>query len=277
MVVLLGLCAAVTYGAADFLGGLVTKRATPFAVVLISQLVGAPVVVALLPAFGGRYSSSALIWGAVAGFGGGAGVVLLYRGLAIGRMSVVAPATAVLAAAVPVVFGLGTGERPSASSLAGVVMGFIAVALIASAQDDSTSSPKREGLLEAIGAGAFFGIFFITLDRAPDGSGLWPLIGARISAIVLVGLIVALTRATLKREPGTLRSIAAAGALDVMANVFYLSATRRGLLSLAAVLTSLYPATTILLARIFLKERLVPLQVGGLLLGTGAVFLIALG
>jgi drug/metabolite transporter (DMT)-like permease len=276
MIVVLGLCAAVTYGAADFVGGLVTKRASPFAVVLISQAIGAPAILLLIPIFGGNFSREALAWGALSGLGGGGGVILLYRGLAIGKMSIVAPITAVLAAAIPVVFGLTTGERPSAMSLAGVVAGFLAVYLISRSNDEAGPTAAR-GVVEALGAGLGFGIFFIALDQAPGGSGMWPLLGARLSALALVGLIVTFTTANLKRQPGTLRAIAAAGGLDVIANVFYLSATRRGLLSLAAVLTSLYPAMTILLARIFLKERLVALQLGGLALGAFAVALISLG
>jgi drug/metabolite transporter (DMT)-like permease len=277
MAVLLGLCAAITYGAADFVGGLVTKRASAFWVVLISQAIGAPAILLMLPLFGGEPSRAALLWGAASGIGGGAGVLLLYRGLSIGRMAVVAPITAVLAAAVPVVFGLATGERPAPLSLVGVGLGFVAVALISGAPDGSGAGRVRNGVPQALGAGVFFGLFFITLDRAPEGSGMWPLLGARISALVLVGALILVTRASLKREPGTLRAIAAAGALDVLANAFYLSATRRGLLSLVAVLTSLYPATTILLARVFLSERLALLQVAGLLVGAGAVVLIAVG
>jgi uncharacterized membrane protein len=277
MAVLLGLCAAITYGAADFVGGLVSRRASAFAVVLISQLIGAPAIMALIPLFGGHYSPAAMWWGAAAGIFGGTGVVLLYRGLAIGRMAVVAPITAVLAAAVPVVFGLVTGERPAALSLLGVALGFAAVVLISSTPHDATQSRTRAGVVEAIGAGICFGFFFITLDRAPDASGMWPLLGARISAIALVAALVLITRASMTREPGTLRWIATAGALDVTANVFYLSATRRGLLSIVAVLTSLYPATTILLARVVLSERLALMQIAGLAVGAGAVVLIAVG
>jgi drug/metabolite transporter (DMT)-like permease len=190
-------------------------------------------------------------------------------------MSVVAPITGVEAAVVPLVFGLLTGERPSAGALTGVVLALAAVVLVSSAA--STEGGPRAGLLEALGAGIAFGLFFIALEQAPSESGVWPLIGARISSIVLVLTVAMVGGVKLKPPAGSLRPTAAAGLLDTCANAFYLLAVRQGLLSLVAVLTSMYPAATVALARVVLKERLTPIQLVGIALALVAVILIGVG
>jgi drug/metabolite transporter (DMT)-like permease len=245
---------------------------------LISQGIGSIFTVGLLLFFPGSGAvGPALAWGSIAGLGGGGGVLLLYRGLAIGRMSVVAPITGVEAAVVPVLFGLLTGERPSLSALFGVALALVAVVLVSSAASSTEEGERRAGLLEALGAGVAFGIFFIALDRAGSDTGVWPLIGARISSIGLVALVALVGRVKLRPPPGSMRPIAAAGLLDTMANVFYLVAVRQGFLSLVAVLTSMYPAATVALARVVLKERLTPIQLVGIALALVAVILIGLG
>ncbi len=279
MALLFALGAAVTYGAADFVGGLVTKRTGAVRVVLLSQAVGTSLTAASLPLFaGGVFSRAALGWGFAAGLAGGAGVVLLYRGLAIGRMSMVAPITGVEAAGVPVIAGLLLlGERPSAVALAGVLLALVAVVVVSGATEEGAKGNSRVGLLEAIGAGIAFGVFFICLDQAPDTSGIWPLLSGRAASLLLVAAVALGTRVSPKPPAGTMGQIAAAGLLDVSANILYLLATRQGLLSLTAVLTSMYPGATVLLARVLLKERLLPMQVVGLAIAVAAVILIGLG
>lgn len=201
---------------------------------------------------------------------------MLYRGLARGRMSVVAPITGVEAAAVPVIFGLASGERPSAGAYVGIALALLAVVLVSSSGSTGSDS-RRAGLPEALGAGLAFGIFFIALDQAGPDTGIWPLIGARISSISLTAGIAVLARTKLKPPAGTMPAIAAAGILDVTANIFYLVAVRRGFLSLVAVLTSMYPAATVALARVVLKERLAPVQLVGIALALAAVILIGVG
>lgn len=289
MGVLFGLLAAATYGAADFVGGHVSRRFDAFSVVLISQLIGTvPLLLAFPFLAEGSPTAQALGWGAAAGIGGGTGVLLLYRGLAVGRMSVVAPITGVVAAIVPVVVGLVIGERPSAVSLLGIALALVAVILVSSAPppDDETDVDLNEelsgpapssGVPYAFGAGLSFALFFVFLNSAGETSAVWPLLGTRGASLLLVTVAVIALRKPVKPPPGTIVAIGGAGILDVAANVFYLISTRFGLLSLVAVLTSMYPAITVLLARIFLKERMIKIQLVGLALAGTAIAMIVAG
>lgn len=278
MAILLGLGAALTYGAADFFGGLSTKRSNEFSVVACSQVIGSALLLAALPFFlDAPFTVEAFGWGLGAGLGGGLGVLLLYRGLALGRMSVVAPTTGVIAASVPVLAGLLLGERPQALSLVGVVVALIAVGLVSASPDHAGERGGYSGLREAVGAGVAFGAFFILLSFGGDDSGLWPLVGARVASLGIVVLIALVGHRNLRPAPGSLRLIAAAGILDVTANLLYLGASRVGLLSLVAVLTSMYPGATVVLARFVLHERLHRLQLVGLACSAVGVALIAGG
>jgi drug/metabolite transporter (DMT)-like permease len=284
MAIFLSLCAAATYGAADFVGGLVTRKAPVLAVVFLSQAIGTVPFLLSFPLINdAAFSNESLGWGAAAGIGGAIGVILLYAGLAAGRMSVVAPITAVEAACVPVIFGLLRGERPGLLALAGILVAVLAVALISSATDPEsddeivTRGRLAPGVLHALGAGAAFGAFFIFLDVAGNDAGLWPLVGARIASLSLAGIAILVTSRSLRVRRETLPPIAAAGGLDFAANLFFLLATRRGLLSLVAVITSMYPASTVVLARFVLKERLSVSQLGGLACAAAGVVLIAFG
>ncbi|MEV4012378.1 DMT family transporter [Nonomuraea angiospora] len=274
MTVILATACAVVYGTADFFGGLATRRSQVLSVVVLSQIAGLVLILALLPVLPGTAGAAALSWGLAAGLSGAAGLVLFYRALATGVMSVVAPTTAVTSAALPVVFGLATGERPAFWALVGVALALCSVLLVS--QDRSTERRgSRSSVLTALAAGAGFGGFFILLAMAPDDAGLWPLVGARVSSITTVVLLALVTRRALRPGPGSLHIIVAAGVLDMAANVLYLLAQQDGLLSLVAVLVSLYPASTLLLARQVLGERLRAIQVAGVACALGAVALIA--
>jgi drug/metabolite transporter (DMT)-like permease len=280
MAIILSLFAALTYGAADFIGGLMTKRNEVFRVVLLSQLLGAIPLLLVFPLLNdGSFARDVLLWGVGAGLTGGGGVVLLYRGLAIGRMSVVAPITAVEAAAVPVLFGLASGERLSLGALIGVVLALVAVWFISTLKEDvgGEAEPRRSGIVEALGAGFSFGAFFVLLDGVGDDSGMWPLLVMRSTSIALIALGLLVARVDLRPARGTWTGIAAAGTLDVAANVFYLLSTREGLLTIVAVITSMYPAMTVLLARVYLKERFSNIQTIGLAIAVVAITLIATG
>jgi drug/metabolite transporter (DMT)-like permease len=282
--VALGLLAAVAYGSADFIGGLVSRRNGAIRVVLLSQIFGLLLMLPTIPFLTDRGPDAAEIWwGAGAGIAGGTGVLFLFRGLTIGRMSVVAPITGIVAPAVPVIVGLARGERPGILGAIGVALALVAVWLVSRAAEpvDELAEPAAEkvrpaGIVEALGAGLGFGAFFVLLDQAGAGSdtSLWPLIGTRFGSIGLV-LILALATGTKPRPAaGTGPGIAASGALDVAANGFYFVAAQEGLLSLTAVLTSMYPGMTVLLARAFLGEHLQRSQLVGLLAGaTGVVFI----
>lgn len=289
MEIVLALGSAIAYGVSDFTGGVLSKRAHVFTVILLSQLVSSAILVSLLPFWDGSFSWPAVRWGATAGVAGVSGASLLYRGLAIGRMGVVAPITAVLAAAIPVSFGLAAGERPGSVSLIGIVAGLVAVVLIARAPDPNSANPVSEsptpgltrlvgpGIAEALGAGAGFGLFFILLERAPDESGLWPLVGTRISIVASVALLVAIAGASIRATEGTGRSLVLLGFTNLGADLLFVLATRAGLLSLVAVITSLYPAATVALARALLDERMVKQQLVGMVCAALSVILIALG
>jgi drug/metabolite transporter (DMT)-like permease len=276
MAVVLGLAAALVYGAADFAGGIASKRTPAFAVVVWSQLAGLVVLAVALPLIGTPVPSSRdLALGAVAGVAGGTGVAFLYRGLAIGRMAVVAPITAVGAACLPVAVGLATGERPGLLALGGVVIALVAVVAV-SAAPDGTRASGRPGLAEGVVAGLAFGCFFIVLSAIDEAAGMWPLLPARTS-ILVIGAAAALTRTPLRVAREHAPMVALAGVLDMGANVLYLLAAQTGLLSLVAVLVSLYPASTVLLARLVLGERLARLQVAGVALAITGAGLIAVG
>ncbi len=287
MEVVLALASAAGYGVSDFIGGFVTKRAQVFSVILASQLVSVAILALLVPFWESAYSANAIYWGAAAGVGGLSGAALLYRGLAIGRMGVVAPVTAVLAAAIPVVFGIAIGERPSTIGIAGIVVGLGAVVLISSSPEPAAAGdneqfpppallrPRLAGVAEAFGAGISFGLFFILLDRAPDDSGIWPLAGTRISLLAGAALMVLVAGAA-PRAAGLGRSVIVLGVINLAADLLFLLATREGLLSLVAVITSLYPAATVVLARIVLNERMVKQQLSGVALAAVGVTLIAL-
>jgi Predicted membrane protein len=266
---------AIVYGSADFCGGLATKRSQVFAVVVLSQAAGLIFIVALLPLLPGSPSTAALLWGTLSGVAGGGGLIVFYRALARGTMSVVAPTTAAASAGVPVIFGLAAGERPQFLALVGIVVAMAAILLVSREPGTGLSRAALGPLIAALVAGVCFGGFFILLSHAPPDGGLWPLVGARLSSIVLIPLLAMATGQGLRPGRGTLRVIALAGVLDMVANVLYLLAVQRGLLSLVAVIVSLYPASTLLLARQVLGERLSVVQVIGVGLALGAVALIA--
>ena len=279
MAILLGLASAVIYGAGDFLGAVATRRNSAFAVVVWSQFAGLMILAAAVIVTGeARPPAADLVWGAVGGIGGGAGVVLLYRGLATGRMSVVAPTAGVVAATIPVLVGLVLGERPPALALLGVAVALSAIGLVSAAPqaEDAGPSTRRTpaGLLEGVGAGIGFAVFFICLAQTSGAADLWPLLAARISIAVaaLAGLVAG---SSLRPAMRSLPVIIACGLLDMVANLLYILAARHGLLSIVAVLVSLYPASTVVLARFVLHERLTRPQLAGLLSAGLGVALIA--
>ena len=279
MVVALALASATVYGVADFLGGLATRRAAVLVVACLSQLTGLLVLAALLPVLPGSPSGTDLTLGALGGLAGGLGLVLFYSGLAAGPMTVVAPLTAVTSAGVPVLVGTLLGERPSAGGLAGVALALVAILLV-SAEPGATVREAVAGLrsratLLALTAGAGFAGFFVVLGQTAESSGLWPLASARAASIGMLAVIAVTAGARLSRGSGALTLVLAAGALDMAANVLYLVAVRGGMLTLVAVVASLYPVSTVLLARVVLAERLAPPQVAGLGAAAAGVALIA--
>ena len=277
--VLLGLLAALCYGSSDFTAGVGGRRGSPAAITAIAQPFSLAAAGLAIAALSPRSPpSGVLLWGALSGVGGGIGTVALYRGLAVARMSVVAPVSAVLSAALPALVGYLIGEHLRPLAWIGIVIAIPAVALT-SAQHAGDEGSRRAGIAAGIVAGAGFALMFIALDRAGPSAGAWPLVAGQAVAILIVmaWLIPAQNRPG--REawarswwPGML-----AGVLAGIASLLYLAATGVGQLAVIAVVTALYPAATILLARLGLHERWSRVQAAGLLISIAAVTAISHG
>lgn len=277
MAVLLALCSATTYGIGDFFGGLAAKRAPAAAVLLWSHVTGLVLLLATTVVVAGQATAHDLALGAVGGLGGAIGVGLLYRALSIGPMSAVAPVTALLAASVPVLVGLAQGERPAATAIVGMVGALAAIVLVSAEGGGSLRPADLQGVRLALGAGLGFGIFYVALSYTDDSAGMWPLVAARTASVGVVGALALGGRVRAHVPRGRERRLtAAAGALDAAANGLYLLAVREGLLSVVSVLSSLYPASTVVLAWIVLRERFAPMQRVGLLLAIPAAALMAI-
>ena len=283
MASLMAILSAAAYGAADFLGGMAAKRATTLGSVIVTQAVGLVLLVFVLPVLPDAIVTAAdLAWGAAAGLAGGGGVALLYRALAIGPMSVVAPLTAVCAAAIPVAVGLALGDRLSVLTAAGIALAAVAIVLVGQERraPDSVAMAQgiaAEGVRLAIAAGIAVGLFFVCLERTGDTSGLWPLVPARIVSIALFTAIALATSRPVLVPRAVMPIAIGGGALDMLANAFYLAAVQQGQLSVVATLASLYPASTIVLARIILDERWSRLQALGIVAAVAATMLIVSG
>ncbi|TFV50331.1 DMT family transporter [Blastococcus sp. TF02A_35] len=278
MAVVLALASAVVYGASDFLGGLASRRASVFAVVALSQLAGLAALLVLLPWLGGPVTAADVGWGAAAGLAGSTGLLVFFRALATGVMSVVAPVTAVTAAAVPVLVGLLGGERIGPWAAAGILLALVAVVLVSAEGGLRALRAARPGsLLPALLAGTAFGFFFVLLDRTSEDAGLTPLVAARAASVGLVLLVALAGRRSVRPTRAALPLVVVSGVGDMAANALFLLATQAGgPLAITGVLASLYPVSTVVLAQLVLRERLVPAQVAGLTTAAAAVVLITL-
>jgi drug/metabolite transporter (DMT)-like permease len=281
MFVVLALASAVCYGAADFLGGLTSKRANTLAIVVLSQLAGLLLLLLAFPLLPASAPSRMdFAWGAMSGLTGGIGVALLYRALAIGVMAVVAPTTAVCAVVIPVVVSVGLGERPGVMTVAGITLAIVAIVLVSQSEHpeptphDTRTRSGTSAFTLALFSGVAIGFFFVALARTGPQAGLWPLVAARAVSVTLFGLIAVFTSQSLRVWGGTLGIVVAGGSLDMIANLLYMIATRSGPLSVVVTLASLYPASTVLLARVVLHERLSGRQWIGIVCAMIAVVMI---
>lgn len=278
----LALASAAFYGAADFFGGIAAKRAATVVIAFVAQLAGLVLLALILPLLP---SSSPVTsdygWGAASGVAGSVGVALLYRALAIGTMSVVAPITAVCAAAVPVLVALVLGERPGVWAVIGIMLAALAIVLLSRGVSESSARAPQSHAGSAAGlaliSGVAVGLFFLCLAQTSDDAGIWPLITGRSVSVPLFGLMAVASRQRLGLEFGVARNAVTCGILDMLANALYLVATRYGPLSLVATLASLYPASTVILARFTLGERLTRAQALGVVCALAAVVLIVGG
>ena len=279
MTSLLALGAAAFYGAADFLGGIATRRATTVATVFTTQAAGLLMLLACSPLMLDlAMSRRDLLFAVLAGLTGSVGVALLYKALAIGPMSVVAPVTAVCAVIVPLIVGLLQGESLTAAAGIGVVVAIAAIALLGMTPAPAgTSQPPADvakGLRVALASGVAIGCFLVTLGETSAAAGLWPLAVSRAVSIAVFSSMAVLTRQAMIVPRAALVPAIACGGLDMLANALYLVAVRQGQLSLVATLASLYPASTVLLARVVLGERLGPWQQLGVAAAVAAIVLI---
>jgi drug/metabolite transporter (DMT)-like permease len=275
MGVLLALGAALGYGLSDFVGGLVSRRTSAWPVAFAAAVGALVAAVALALVFPGDPTATDLAWGALAGVGSGTGGAFLYRGLATGRMGVVAPVSAVGAALLPVVVAVATGERPSTLVWVGIAAAVPGIWLVSREPDGEGG--RADGLVDGLLAGAGFGLLFAAMGQVPDTAGWWPTAVAQAVALVAVAVTASLLRAAWVPRHRSDGWGLLAGLLATAAVVCFLLATQRGLLTVAAVVTSLYPAVTVLLAATVLRERIHGTQGIGLACCGLSVALVAAG
>lgn len=273
--VLLALVAAVAWGTGDFLGGRVSKVVSSTVVVWASAVLSVVVIGASALLIGGAEGHRlALAWGFAGGVAVGVGGILLYRGLAAGRMSVVAPTAGVVGAALPVAVDVVRGARLGTTVWLGIALALAAIWLLTTGGSDAGRGGVMLGVLSGLG----FGLVFVFIDFAPDASGLWPVVGTKIGTIAITSALLARSRS--RPRLGAVGThwlpIAGLAAFDALATIAYLEASRTGSLAVAAVIASFYPAPTVVLAAIVLKERLTPTHWLGAGLALGAVVLISL-
>ncbi|MEU8738083.1 EamA family transporter [Streptomyces halstedii] len=269
LALLLALGSSFAYGCADFLGGLGARKAHVLRTVMIAAPAGLTVELLLWPLLGASYDAGAVGWGAASGVASAAAFALLYRTLAIGPMNVLSPVTAMVSAALPVAAGLLQGERLGAAGLVGLPLALVAVVLVSAGHGAGSVRPSRTALLLASGAGGAIALQLILLHQAPSDSGVAPLIAGRAASSALTLTAAVLLRRRLGPERPAYAVSGAAGVLDSLANLLFLLAARSGDLAVVAVITALYPAGTVLLARGVLAERVHRGQIVGL--GTAAV------
>lgn len=277
MASLLALLAAASFGTSDFMAGLASRRLSAVTVTGIAQTLGlATAAVAVLIYGGDGPNTDVILWGAASGLGNVGGTLALYQGLAVGRMSVVATLSGLIAAVIPAIVGLVLGDGFSTLTALGIVVAIPAIALVSwhPGPAGGGGSGARWGILAGLG----FALLFIALDQAGTDSGAWPLLAGEAVCVAVVAPWAA------SSLPAAVRSMrrpvlvaVAAGFLAAIANLLFLAATGRGELAVVAVLTSLYPGFTVILARIVLSERWSRLQAFGLLAAMVAVVLVSVG
>jgi drug/metabolite transporter (DMT)-like permease len=274
----LALAASLCWGVGDFIGGS-KSRVLPVLVVLVcSQLVGLVWIAGVaLIAQDPVPNASEIALAAVSAIAGTAGLFCFFRAIAVGKMSLVVPIAAT-AAVVPVIVGIATGDRPSPLQLLGMVVA-LGGAVMASREpgEEGERGSLAAGVLLAALSALFIGFFFLAIDAASDGGAVWASLVNRITSVTLLLATAAVLRPKLRTARRHVPALAAAGTLDVSANLLFAAATTKGLISLVSVAGSLYPVITVLLARILLHERVHRIQEAGVIAALGGVVLIAAG
>jgi len=284
LAIVLALASAIGYGGSDFAAGLASRSAPVIQITLLASAVSGVFVAAALPfAASPGPSATALAWGFAAGIGGTLGAFALYLGFRYAAFSVAGPLSAVASAGFSVLAGLLYGERPTALALTGIVLALPAIVGVSvsaggeEAKEGGSAGRQAAGVVYGLLAGACFALLFIGLDRAGSGSGLWP-VAAAAAGELAAALVAAAAVRSFRLCGGRARLLAAiTGVAGAAGTVLFFVATHHGFLAITAVLTSLYPAVTIVLARVMLGERLTALRLAGLGLAGLCVSLIAVG
>jgi drug/metabolite transporter (DMT)-like permease len=278
MTALLSLLSAILYGVADFSGGHATRRNSVFAVMVLSQLTGLALALVAAPLVGPNAPRMTdFAWGLAAGFLGSMGLAALYRGLAEHRAAIVSPLSALVGALVPAAFGAALGERPSALALAGAALCLPAIFLLSYERGETRDRAElRSSLLYGLVAGLGFGCFFIAISRTAPGSGLWPLLASRAASIATTLAIIAIGKKALSVRRDDRPVALFAGLADMGANIFFLLASRSGLLILVTLITSIFPAPTVILARVFHGQRISLPRAAGIALALAGVALMGM-
>lgn len=275
----LGLLSALVYGAADFVGGVASRIIGPLRTTAIGAVSGLVLLLLALPFVGGVWSGAALGWGALSGAVGAAAVALLYACLAIGPMSILSPLTAVVSALVPMTWGLVGGDRFAPIGYVALALALVAVVLVGFVPERGAVRPSGRALGMAVAAGVLIGVFLVVLDQTPADSGLVPLVANRaVNGAIMwtVIAVLAARRASRRFERRGVLLAAGSGLLDASANVLILLGLRVGDLTTMSVLVALYPAGTIVLAALVLRERIAPVQWAGLVLAIAAAGLLSI-
>jgi drug/metabolite transporter (DMT)-like permease len=282
--ILFGLLTAFSYGYADFVGAIAAKKVRALTVTTVAFSFGLLLALLFSLFAGASYNESVIVYGILAGICSAAAISFLYAALALGPISIVSPFTAVLSAIVPVVVDIASGQALGELSLLAIVLILIAVVLVAFVPGQDVRLPTLRATIYSIGAGLGFAGTFVFIDAAPSDSGLGVLVVMRVIGITILFALLAIllfsgkSKVLIEKEVFALSTIwlvLLAGFGDVTGNLFFIIATREGALAIAAVLTSLYPVGTILLAKIFLKERIAISQNIGIVLAVGACALLA--
>ncbi|MGZ4772842.1 MAG: EamA family transporter [Ilumatobacteraceae bacterium] len=278
MAILLAALCAATYGVADYCGGRAARSLASTIVTLIGQATSLVLVIAGVLLLGTPVASAHdLWWGAAGGAAGGIALIAFYTALSRGAMTVVAPTTAIIRAVFPVIVGLWLGERPSGTALVGIVVACLAVALVSGVIGTRHQHTGATTIVLAALAGVGFGFIFIAFARTANDSGMWPLVAARAASLPVVAVVVGATRPGRAAIRSVILIVIASGVLDMAANLFYLEASHRGLLSIVAVISSMYPVSTVCLAFGLDHERVSRTQAAGLVCAATALALVSLG
>jgi len=273
----LALASSVAWGTADFAGGLLSRRLPTLAVTVVSQSAGFAALLVALAVAGFRFDARSFALGVAAGAGGGAGLAAFYRALALGTMSIVSPVVA-CGAVVPFAISLATGERPSGIALAGAAVALVGAVLASVEESRAPARERSRAIALAVLAAGALGLFTYFLGLGSrEGSALSTLVGARVGSLTLLLALTAAVGATVRVGRRGLVPVAAVGLTDVAANALFALASTRGLLSIVAVLGSLYPVTTVLLAHVVLGERLTGVQIAGVAVALAGVAALSIG